>query len=187
MITSSHGGVFRITDSLWGESTGHRWIPLTKASDAELWCFHWCMNRLLEKQSSGWWFVIATVMWRHCNVREMLKFSFNFNEVLSPWIQLTLTPFQEYENVFSFSIISRHWNVTVIWHPSLGLTGAHLSCVIKPESLVNFFFFFKLKRHQPREQASLNPVWCEVTYWWLTDNCSPHHRPLNFENSVLLF
>ena len=23
----------------WGESTGHRWIPLTKASDAELWCF----------------------------------------------------------------------------------------------------------------------------------------------------
>ena len=26
---------------LWGESTGHRWIPLTKASDAELWCFLW--------------------------------------------------------------------------------------------------------------------------------------------------
>ena len=50
-----------------------------------------------------------------------------------------------------------------------------------------FFFFFFIKRHQPREQSSLNPVWCEVTYWWLTDNCSPHHRPLNFENSVLLF
>ena len=26
---------------LWGESTGHRWIPLTKASDAEVWCFLW--------------------------------------------------------------------------------------------------------------------------------------------------
>ena len=24
-----------------GEFTGHRWIPLTKASDAELWCFLW--------------------------------------------------------------------------------------------------------------------------------------------------
>ena len=23
------------------ESTGHRWIPLTKASDAEIWCFLW--------------------------------------------------------------------------------------------------------------------------------------------------
>ena len=22
---------FRVTGSLWGESTGHRWIPLTKA------------------------------------------------------------------------------------------------------------------------------------------------------------
>ena len=37
------------------------------------------------------------------------------------------------------------------------------------------------------EQSSLNPVWCEVTYWWLTDNCSLHHRPLNFENSFLLY
>ena len=27
---------------LWGESTGHQWIPLTKASDADLWfCFLW--------------------------------------------------------------------------------------------------------------------------------------------------
>ena len=26
---------------LWGEFTGDRWIPLTKASDAELWCFLW--------------------------------------------------------------------------------------------------------------------------------------------------
>ena len=25
----------------WGEFTGHRWIPPTKASDAELWCFLW--------------------------------------------------------------------------------------------------------------------------------------------------
>ena len=24
---------FRVTDPLWGESTGHRWIPLTKAND----------------------------------------------------------------------------------------------------------------------------------------------------------
>ena len=26
---------------LCGEFTGHRWIPYTKASDAELWCFPW--------------------------------------------------------------------------------------------------------------------------------------------------
>ena len=32
---------FRVTGPLWGESSGHRRIPLTKASDAELWCFLW--------------------------------------------------------------------------------------------------------------------------------------------------
>ena len=39
MMTSSNGNIFRVTCLLWGESTGDRWIPLTKASDAELWCF----------------------------------------------------------------------------------------------------------------------------------------------------
>ena len=31
----------RVTGSLWRESTGHRWIPLTKASNTELWCLIW--------------------------------------------------------------------------------------------------------------------------------------------------
>ena len=39
MMTSSNGNVFRVNGPLWGESTGDRWIPLLKASDAELWCF----------------------------------------------------------------------------------------------------------------------------------------------------
>ena len=40
MMTSSNGNIFRITGHLCDEFTGNRWIPLTKASDAELWCFH---------------------------------------------------------------------------------------------------------------------------------------------------
>ena len=32
---------FRVTGPLWAKFTGHRWIPLTKASNAELWCFLW--------------------------------------------------------------------------------------------------------------------------------------------------
>ena len=36
VMTSSNEDIVRVTDSLWGELTGHRWIPLTKASDAEL-------------------------------------------------------------------------------------------------------------------------------------------------------
>ena len=41
MIASSNGIIFRVTGHLCGEFTGHRWIPRTKASDAELWCFLW--------------------------------------------------------------------------------------------------------------------------------------------------
>ena len=41
MMTSSNGNVFRVTGHLCGEFTGPRWIPSTKASDAELWCFLW--------------------------------------------------------------------------------------------------------------------------------------------------
>ena len=41
LMTSSNGNIFRVTAHLCGEFTGSRWIPRTKASDAELWCFLW--------------------------------------------------------------------------------------------------------------------------------------------------
>ena len=41
MMTSSSGNTFRVTGLLCEEFTGHRWIPHTKASDAELWCLLW--------------------------------------------------------------------------------------------------------------------------------------------------
>ena len=41
MMTSSNGNNFRVTGHLCGEFTGPRWIPHTKASDAELWCLLW--------------------------------------------------------------------------------------------------------------------------------------------------
>ena len=39
MMTSSNGNIFRVTGPMWGKLAGHRWIPHTKTSDAELWCF----------------------------------------------------------------------------------------------------------------------------------------------------
>ena len=41
MMTSSNGNIFPAADPLYREFTGHRQIPCTKASDAELWCFLW--------------------------------------------------------------------------------------------------------------------------------------------------
>ena len=48
MMASSNGNIFRVTGHLCGEFTGPRWIPHTKASDAELWCFLWSAS---EKNS----------------------------------------------------------------------------------------------------------------------------------------
>ena len=45
MMTSSNGNIFCVTGPLCGEFTGHRWIPLTKASDAELWCILWSLPK----------------------------------------------------------------------------------------------------------------------------------------------
>ena len=39
MMTSSNGNIFRVSGPLWGEFSCHPWIHLTKACDAELWCF----------------------------------------------------------------------------------------------------------------------------------------------------
>ena len=47
-MTSSNGNIFRVTGHLCEEFTGLRWIPLTKASDAELWCLFWSVP------SNGW-------------------------------------------------------------------------------------------------------------------------------------
>ena len=47
-----------------------RWIPHTKASDAEL-CgfFDLRLNKRLSKQPWGWWFgTLSRSLWRHCNV-----------------------------------------------------------------------------------------------------------------------
>ena len=41
VLTSSNGNIFRVTGPLCGEFTGLRWIPRTKASNGELWCFLW--------------------------------------------------------------------------------------------------------------------------------------------------
>ena len=50
-----------------------RWIPCTKASDAELWCFlsDLRLNERLSKQPWGWWFETSLwSLWRYCNAKD---------------------------------------------------------------------------------------------------------------------
>ena len=64
-MTSSNGNIFRVTGPLWGEYTGYRWIPLTKASDVELWCFLWSAPEQTVEQTIPMpviWDAIALIM-----------------------------------------------------------------------------------------------------------------------------
>ena len=65
MMTSSNKNIFRVTGILWGEVTGHRWIPLTKASDAEPWYFLWAAPEQTAVQTINTpviWYAIALIM-----------------------------------------------------------------------------------------------------------------------------
>ena len=72
MLTSSNGLIFRVTGPLCGEFTGHRWILVTKASDAELWCFFYLrLSKHLSKQSRRRWFETPSrPLLRHCIGKE---------------------------------------------------------------------------------------------------------------------
>ena len=52
MMTSSNGNIFHITGLFCGEFTGDQWIPRSKASNVELWCFLWSAS---EPQLSKQW------------------------------------------------------------------------------------------------------------------------------------
>ena len=64
----------RVNGPLWGISTGHRWIPVSQASEAELWCFLWSAPEQTVEQTietSVIWDAIVAIRsslqwsWRH--------------------------------------------------------------------------------------------------------------------------
>ena len=66
-----------------------RWLPLTKASDAELWCFLFLrLNKRLSKQPWGWWFETPShSLWRHCKViiRPNIPAGTFYSNEISKW------------------------------------------------------------------------------------------------------
>ena len=78
MMTSWNGNIFRVAGHLCREFTGPRWIPHTKASDAELLSFDLRLNKRLSKQSWGWWFETPSrPSWRHRNENH------NFRKIMA--------------------------------------------------------------------------------------------------------
>ena len=70
-----------MTSPLWGEFIGHRWIPLTKASHAELCSFvDLRRNKRLSEKSRRRWFETPSLRWKLlCGLLTMLKISINYS------------------------------------------------------------------------------------------------------------
>ena len=64
MMTSSKVNIFRVTGPLLGESTGYRWIPLTKASYEKLSFFLSAPEQTVEQtiETPVIWDAIALIM-----------------------------------------------------------------------------------------------------------------------------
>ena len=92
MMTSSYGNIFRVTGPLCGEFIGHWWIPQSKGSGAELWCFFYLrLIKRLSKQSWGWWFETSSCsLWRHWNIETpSCSLWRHCNEKGTPYLDLT--------------------------------------------------------------------------------------------------
>ena len=77
MMTSSNGNIFRVIGPLWGEST----CPLTKASDAELWCFLWfgpeqTVEQTIETPEIE---MPSRSLWSHCNAQGCVHCGSSFS------------------------------------------------------------------------------------------------------------
>ena len=75
IMTSLNENIFRINGPLLGESTGCGWIPLTKASDAELWYFLWSL------------FTSTTIFMQECGNYEDGR---RDSKLIKPWSEMTM-------------------------------------------------------------------------------------------------
>ena len=71
MVTSSNGNIFRVTGLLWGEFTGHPWMPLTRAVTQSFGVFFDLrlnmLNKWLSKQlRHGWFEMPSCSLWHYC-------------------------------------------------------------------------------------------------------------------------
>ena len=157
MMTSSTGNVYRVTCPLWGESTGHWWIPLTKGTVTRIFdvFFDLRPNKRLSKQSRRRWFETPSrSLWRHCDAKW--AFSRTISATIRPWspvqilIKLTIQTRLKLCNYWSF-VLEIHqspmdslykWPVlqkmlhimTLSWHNSQCLRA--LSLTVFPQPLM---------------------------------------------------
>ena len=118
-MTSSNGNIFRVTGPLCGEFTGDRWIPRTKASDAELWCFLWSEAGNLRRHQAHYDVIVMKV--------SVLKIMQCLNLVILIFIYIPAP----HNDVIKWKHFPRYWLFVRGIHRS-SVSGIHWSPVDSP-------------------------------------------------------
>ena len=149
IMTSSNGNIFRVNGPLWGESTGHRWFPLTKASDAELW----------NKESK-------------CNLfngrsrRRMIFKCISPKEyyyVIGIKISMKFVPWGEIDNKPAFMMASSDGNVFRVIDPLWWESTGHLWIPLTMARDVELWCFLDLRLNK---RLSKQSIWDAIASLW---------------------
>ena len=161
MMTSSNGNILCVTGHLCGEFTGHRWIPLTKASDAELWFFFDLrLNKQLSKHSWGWWFeTLSRPLWRHCDVLKQLSCDIWY---MSWFILYQLIILGKGTDIMMTSSNGNIFRVTgPLWVDS---TGARLNPLTKTSDAELWCFLWSAPEQTAVQAIETLVIWNAITF-----------------------
>ena len=177
MMTSSNGNIFRVSGLLCGEFTGHRWIPHTKASDAELWCFLWSAPEPTTAQTMGTpviWDAIALSMTSLLWCILIWKMAVYVNLELRPLEGVYIPQFYRdlstlgimYDEVMIWICFPPYWQF-FIFHPllvklpitwdAIALTWCHCNAML-------FYICYSAKR------SRYTRIWqgCMKSFFWVS-------------------
>ena len=119
MMASSNGNIFRVTDLLRGEFTGHpTQRPVTRSFDV---FFDLRLNERLSKYSWGWWFETPSrPLWRHINDQVWSMSSLRFQ--INPSFLLQILQLEVIVNIQCLIIL-----MSGVWKKSLHSLTFHIS------------------------------------------------------------
>ena len=121
-MTSSNRNIFPRYWPLCGEFTGHRWIPPTKASGAELWCFLWSatwINGWVNNHEAG-------DLRRHCAYYGITVTGVNKHKS-SYFINRQIISSTRYDISY---LINHHTDIRRLWGTNLLGNRRSLTCAI---------------------------------------------------------
>ena len=181
MITSWHLHIlhiFHVTGPLWGEFTGHWWIPFTETCDVEFLCFLWCYAFHLLFTCSLLWHLLLSSLLKSCLIHSQPEIN------TSCWFHGNLTCDKDITRAISSCQIMLHieFNAVIVGRPIM-LTLAWMGYNALIQSQIFFNCYFHLSRYPYLLKMKMEKSWSSK----LNHKTVDHWIPLTGASNVTAF